>query len=246
MGSRRTHEDWPAFAQTRDGITLVQVEYRWPRLRKSNGTEYSEITLRLKSYDSTGTDYGSNLGTLRLTRELHTRESDAKRVLRRAFHASLRPWNGTVPINLGIGRCATWEEAVETASECMDVVGAIRAWGKELYAPVNWRPIRPFKVVYPWRNPREPNAIYSPFKLIGDYRLDEVDNSCVVMSYLPSLDQMKVIAEQHGANALLVEEAGQVVVYHRPNGQMSASDPITLEQFYARVLAGSEEDGYSY
>ncbi len=240
MGSnRRTTEDWPTFKQTRHGVSIEQRRF-WPRLKVNRGVESSEATLHIAGYND-GRDDGSNVGHIRITRERVERPTDHKLVLARTFRASYKPLVG-LPVNLGVGRCTSWAEAVE-GLDCFDVVGAVAEAGKNLYDRSLWKAVRPIKVVYPYKDPREPNAIYSPFKLVGDYRLEEADNGCVVMAFAPSHDRLREIAAAYACNALLVDDADDgLVLLHRDG--MTRTDPITMPEVYARVLAGSQIDGY--
>ena len=248
--AKKLYEEWPKFKQVRHGVAIESLQ-RWTKVKEASGdVEFSTCDVFLRgfeyAYGMAAEDSNGVLGSLKISRVRSARESDGKRVLGRNFKASFAPL-ANLPRLLGVGHCRTWEEAVSTLCETMDVVSVIKEHGESIYkgGRGGWKAIRPIKVVYPWKDASEPNSVYSPFKLVGDYRLDETDHGCIAMHY--AFDAKK-IAEQYGANALVHRDdddpEGQLRLYHRPMGQMTHFDVITIEQLYARVLAGSSEDGY--
>jgi hypothetical protein len=124
------------------------------------------------------------------------------------------------------------------------IVKAMRSFGAELYSRegAGWEAFRPFVVVYPYKDPKEPNAKYSPFKLCQGLLFDaETDG---VTSYVFKLASINTHAEAHkcGANAFLrgPDDQGRYWVHHRD--MMRAADEIDIDEWRGRIIAGAGEN----
>lgn len=147
------------------------------------------------------------------------------------------------------GRAAKWPEAIRDVRygapivQQMAWIGKVNFYGPE--ATKSWVTLRPFVVHYPWSDPREPNAKFSPFTLAGDFAYDpENDGAAFTCWSTPdakggrSLDTREVrrMCEVLDANAYLVETEHGWRVFHRRN--MTEADPIDIDDWRARVIAG--------
>lgn len=223
------------FRQTMHGVSIIGSQ--WPRIQKSNGVEHSTTMIRLSGTDRWAMpNSGVAAFELRLTRQ--RLNVNGRRLLARTFRASVMT-PGLIPVQLGVGQCRTWEEAVD-AAQAFDVVAVIKAHGQKVYDREHWKLVRPFHVVYPWEDPQEPNAKMSPFKLCGDWRLEDDDAGCIAMQYSPTKDSMRQLAVSVGANAFLVNEGEKLLVYHSDG--MREAMPITIDDFHARLIAGVDTD----
>lgn len=147
------------------------------------------------------------------------------------------------------GRATRWPEAVREIKLYASVVDEIISGGKAMYGNrEQWLTLRPFRVQFPWDDPREPNAKYSAFQLAGAFRLEETtDGSALsirrnVQANGAQLDlyEVRKMCKALDANAFLVQELdGSYFVYHRAD--MTQRDPIDIDDWRARVVAGSDE-----
>lgn len=233
MSKERKYEDWPRFKQLESAPAFIGGS--WRRIQAEGAAEFSTARLRIRGFDS-GQETAHDEWEIRLTR--NRTHGEKRKRLDRTFRCSMRIGN-RLPINLGVGQCGSWEDAVEAASASCDVASALRANGARVYDRAMWLPVRPFTVVYPWTSPDEPNAQLSPFRLVGSWRFEPDDRGCIAMQYAANHETMRELATTVGANALIVDRYdpdGRLRLYHRRG--MTEWDSITEDELHARLIAG--------
>lgn len=237
----KKYEDWPAVRQVRDGVAVTAGP--WRRVVKGPIEEYSYAPITLAGYEApTRSDLpGGDLGTVKIIRRRH--EVNGRRLLQRSFKIEWTPPEGATerqPVMAGAGPCATWQDALQCIAEDLDLVSPIRAWAQSCYDPKKWKGVRPFLVEHPWREPGEPNARFSSFTLVGPWRMQGEDEIVVAHQYAATPATMREFAKRCHANAFLTQDDdGQWHVWHRHD--MHYSDPIDLADFYARLIAGTQD-----
>lgn len=237
MAKFRSKEEWPIFRQTRHGVSLEGSP--WKKVTEGSLHYYSEASVRLAATNRNDLE---PLGQVRISRSRITVKG--RRVFapffRAMFFADRGDGKERAQYELGMGRCQTWSDAAAAVSDGLDVVAAIKEHGKRVYDRELWTPVRPFHVRYPWVDPEEPNAKYTSFSLVGPWSI-EAGMEGVVHQYCPTVSSMRDLAQRYHANALLVRKSdGAWEVYHRHN--MTTGDPIEIEDFYGRILAGQDDD----
>lgn len=178
----------------------------------------------------------------------------------RAYKATIELWIGdeialgTSVVSLFAGQAHSWAEAVDDVSRFADFGRALRSIGNAIYGdPSQWERFRPFTVVWPWDDVREPNAIYSEFKLAGPWSFQETDDGAVALCHNPQRDQRgravdntesRRITTMVGGNAFIVPALtsnGSLEwrCYHR--SYMNHYDIIDPDSWRARIIAGAGE-----
>lgn len=237
MGTKRKTEDWPFLKQAKRGV-LPFTAGPWARVADRGDDEFSSAPLTIDGY-LPGAETYTPLGEVRIIRSRSRKDANGRSLLSRSFRAVFVPRESTAEFELGVGHCATWEDAVE-ATAFFDIAKHVKAHGETIYGrPSEWRPMRPFKVVWPWTDPREPNRFYSEFKLLGDWKLDE-GREVIALSYANTTHDSRQLAIKVEANAYLAPHPDnplEWVVYHR--NYMRDFDTINIDDFYARLIAGS-------
>ncbi len=147
-----------------------------------------------------------------------------------------------------VGTATSWVDAIDVVGTCGDVHLAMQELGSYTYgegARHQWGVVRIFKVKYPWRDPAEPNALYTPFTLVGPYGFDADSDGAVVCCFELRHAEARRFAEAAGANAFLLgpkKDAGGIPrykLYHREG--MTQSDPIDIDDWRARIIAGTRD-----
>lgn len=240
MGKKRHHEDWPHMRQRRNGVPPLTAG-PWGRVNEKGDDASSSAPVTIDGYYAGAEGYAP-LGEITITRTRTRMDAKGRALLSRSFRATFCARGDNTHHEIGVGHCAYWEDAVEALSY-MDIAKAIKAHGETIYGrPQDWRAMRPFKVVWPWDHPNEPNRQYSEFKLLGDWKLDE-GREVIAYQYASTPTDARWLCNKVGANAYLAphpDNALEWVIYHR--GNMTAYDAINIDDFYARLIAGSGDD----
>ncbi len=146
---------------------------------------------------------------------------------------------------IGRGSDKGWDEPIKTL-RYFGVLRALRKLGAEFYRKECFAPIRPFTVKYPWDDPEEPNAKYSPFTYQGSTYDQATDGVAVMfhkggaLNISPTYEMRKFIREQFKANAFVTDPdpQGFCILWHR--NDMSVADRIHIDDWRARLIAGAE------
>jgi hypothetical protein len=228
----------PKFRATQEDISLAGGTWD---LEKSDLKQTLSCQLRLEGYKAS--DYvGRTYGHWNLT---IIKRKNSRGKLGRGWEAYVTPQDKTVLAEMiGRGSDKGWEEPIKMLPY-FGVVRALRKLGAAIYKKENFIPIRPFKVMYPWRNPEEPNAKYSPFTYCGDVYDTETDG-VVVHQYTTNqkapvtYDLRHFVTETLRANAIVTDPdpQGWCDLWHR--NDMSVVDRIHIDDWRARLIAGSE------
>lgn len=254
-GRLPTNDDLLRYEVFRDGLHLKGSTWK---VIKSEDSNTIACELRLGGYQPATHDYSNPpmpfggyeaCWRLELTRRKEYR--NGKRMPLAGFNVSIAyypdglmndPFGPAKVIFRGIAH--KWPEAVRETRRYAPVIDAIKTIGRSLYGDRdNWLSLRPFKVQWPWRDVREPNAKYSAFQLTGGFRLDETNDGEALTIWRKSRDDfrtLRAMMQSLGANAFLVQaKDGTYNVFHRDH--MSKPDPIDIDDWRARVLAGTDE-----
>lgn len=244
--SDAVYEQLPRLAIV-DGLNFVAGLWRGD-IRKSVDLMYLKCGIRLTTFD----DYNLNnpCWLIRIERKRVVRRG--RRVVQPSFEATIafntsglnQP--SSQSIVLMRGNCRTWEEAIEALSYA-PIEAMVRKLAANQYRG-KWVALRPFLVTYPWDSWEEPNAKYSPFRFKGEAFHPECEGA-IGSTLDHDLGTARKIASDLGANAFLwgprtVSTPGgdreEYLLYHRDG--MRAYDVIDLDQWYARIIAGSGDD----
>jgi len=195
---------------------------------------------------------GENVGCLHSTSWRFRIYKEKGNGSRRAPWVAAVSYDGSIDVEVVRGVSHGWREPI-LGSLTTPLLDAMRRAAAHGAGPcfgrggADWRTIRPFKVVFPWSNSREPNAKYSPFKLVTGFDLDSHGEFVSVWSGLrPDRDSTwekrkdRQFATELGANALLEQEDGNRWFIAHRNG-MQERDLITLDEFIQRVIDGAGE-----
>jgi hypothetical protein len=130
-----------------------------------------------------------------------------------AWQATLS--RGDVAGDVMVLRGATrgWADIITILNIGADLPAAMRATGAAVYGRdgAKWFTVRPFKVVWPWRNAHEPNARYSEFRLVAHMNIESMGEFVSVYHGQAGTYATRKICEELGANAFLdrtVDSAG--------------------------------------
>jgi hypothetical protein len=140
------------------------------------------------------------------------------------------------------GSCTDWKDAVELVRENADISAKISSFGDAIYKDRSrWNLFRPFHVKYPWRDPEEPNAKYSPFTFVVGYEMNYDTDNALCAVYDATSENARELAGKYGANAFLWGPVdGEYRLYHRDG--MRRYDVIEIEEWCARLIAGTKDD----
>jgi len=159
-----------------------------------------------------------------------------------------RMWEATVhyenvrdeAVLLARGTDKRWQDAIDVLKYA-GLARVLRKLGKVYYDRVHWFPIRPFKVVYPWSNPEEPNCRYSPFTFVGNtfdvatdgvgayFRFEAGKLPYHVRRWIELADGDAYIGDP--------DPEGWCRLWHRE--YMGTFDRIHIDDWRARIIAGS-------
>lgn len=230
-------EELPNVEQTKNGVH-VWSNVGWT-LKKYNHPARQELWTFVKLAGAS-TEYNT-AWLLTLTRRAEGRLSPGF-VATLEYKPKSGPTEGPV-VELIRAHCRGWEDAIDTVEAAADLPAAMAKTGEAMFGRggEGWDRFRPFRVVYPWHDPEEPNAKFGPFKLCPGLLFDAETDGVVSCIYKQSGYAVRSAAEAHHANAYLSgpDSGGKYVVYHRDG--MSTPDPIDIDNWRARMIAGTED-----
>lgn len=247
----------PIFTQVRHGIRVIGQSWAIDKDRESN-----EIWTKVRIAGYVLTDntnampFGGNRACWKLRLERGKAYSTNGKYMPRSnytvhlgYHPEGTEENAEWEKVIFRGNELRWDNAIHEVKIGAPVIDTMRLMAKEAYEKTTWTTLRPFIVQFPWTNPKEPNAKYSPFKLAGGFRLDETCDGDAVSVASTAGDRMKFatkLCKQVGANAFLARtDNGEWRVYHRgvigyyPDPK---PDPIDIDDWRARIIAGTDEE----
>lgn len=241
--ARRTQSDvleaLPRFKQTQEGVSLVGGPWD---IERTNLAQKLTCSVRLAAYTPTeyvrGADGYWNIAIKKV--------KNSRGKLGRGWEACIYRDGKTADTEvIGRGSDKGWEEPIKTLCY-FNVVRAIKKLGAPLYKKENFVPIRPFNVRFPWCDPEEPNAKYSPFTFLGSFYDTETDGVLMYQYVANPKDPLSYELREFlttrcggSVNALLSDPDpdGWCNLWHRKN--MTLCDRIHIDDWRARLIAGS-------
>jgi len=234
--------------KSRDEIPLLRGGAWY--LRERGDTKVLSCEVYLNAFSSEGMGDSTRRTHWRLSIVRKMEAKNGKVVPARGFEAHMGLFNGSEAVTPQVGffraRCSSWCDAAEAVIAHAPILGVIRKLGRGYYGPEArelWVVVRPCRVVYPWRDPEEPNARYSPFKFLGA-TFDVEQDGAVVMSYGGAVNEAMAITQQWGGNAFLhgpidSVEGPEYRLYHRDYGR--SYDVVDIDDWRARVIDGASD-----
>lgn len=250
MSSRREYEsdeDLPRLIVSgKANLPRLRAAALWSRIAVAEGGQSTKVLVRVCSNEQAWIHWDANWGgwCVMLTRP--RQGGDRGKIARSWYaHAQYVPGEGAAPtgpiVQLGAGTCGSWGEAVRD-------LAAHGAWHRLLETCLpyghqgwGWTLLTPVVVRYPYHDPNEPNARFSPLRFTEVGAGLTIESAAAVMVWGVDRAAIRYSISKMGANAY-VERAGVgrpctvLHLWHRRS--MCDFDEITETAFMARVLAG--------
>jgi len=242
----------PRFQQSHYGVALHGTAWKLNR----HGAAVPEIYCELRLAGWVRPDYAvsgqiDRSWRLEITRPKRSRGKTGVKMIGDAFVARLFEHGSPVSRTIMRGTCeggkhrSDWQDAALQVQQMVNIPAVMKEMATlSTYGPETrsrWSLFRPFIVKYPWRDPEEPNAKYSPFTLCRGLGYDVESDGALCCQLDVEEHGSRDLASNLKANAFLVgpDEEGHYWVYHRSS--MSTRDVIDIDDWRARIIAGTQD-----
>lgn len=226
---------WTEGEKRRDNSASIKCEVRLNGLVPSSSGENGITEATVRSY-----------WVVRITKSLVTR--GGKQCPSKHYVATIALVMGREVIGgpepLLRGQGTHWKDAIDEVGMFSLPEPVLAKLGRAyLGEPSKWAVVRPLRVTYPWKDPGEPNAKYSPIRRVGDHEFD-LDTDGAVVSFYGGNTQIvaRTLTSHLGGNAFLMgpDAQGRFNLYHHE--YMNASIVIDIDDYRARLIAGTGDE----